>query len=83
MVNDGVERHDELLALWCEQGGSDHTFEVIDVATLDGMLVARRSNCVLATAKLHAAGLAMPHVEQALPRLLSAYAANLRTAPKA
>ncbi len=80
MVNDGVERHDELLAWWQEHVDAEHTFEVITPEVLDRRLAARRSNCLLSSAKLKAAGLAMPHVDEALPRLLRAYAAKLREA---
>jgi len=77
MVNDGVERHDVLLALWRERVDASHRVGVIDEAALEARLVARRSNCVLSTAKLHAAGLSMRHVDEALPRLIDAYAAHL------
>ncbi len=77
MVNDGTERHDALLALWRERVDADHRSRIIDAAALESRLVAGRSNCVLSTAKLHAAGLAMPHVDEALPRLLDAYAERL------
>ena len=77
MVNPGAETHDALLALWREHGDPDHAFEVITPEVLAGDLVARRSNCLLDTTKLAAAGLAMPHVDEALPRLVQAYKANL------
>jgi len=80
MVNDGVERHDELLSLWRELGDPDHRFEPIGLADLEDQLTARRSNCILSTAKLHAAGLAMPDVAETLPRLVRAYAAHVEAA---
>lgn len=83
MVNDGVEYHDVLLGWWRDHIDPEHTFGVIGAPALEERLVARRSNCVLSTAKLRAAGLAMSHVDEALPRLLRAYAANLREAPRA
>ena len=83
MVNDGIERHDELLAWWRDHVDPEHTFGVITAKVLDRRLAARRSNCLLSTAKLREAGLSMPHIDEALPRLLRAYAANLREAPRA
>ena len=80
LVNDGVELHDDLLALWRERVDPSHRVEVIDPQTLDGELRAARSNCVLSTAKLHAAGLGMPPLAESLPRLVDAYAAH-RGAP--
>ena len=77
MVSPGAETHDALLALWQAHGDPSHTFEVITPAELQGELVARRSNCILDTGKLERAGLAMPHVDEALPRIVKAYAANL------
>ena len=76
MVNDGAETHDALLGLWREHVDPDHAFEVITPEVLQGDLVAKRSNCLLDTSKLHAAGLAMPHLDESLPRLVKAYAAN-------
>lgn len=77
MVNDGVERHDELLALYKERVDPGHTFGVESLDTLVSRLAAGRSNCVLSTAKLHAAGLALPPLTQSLPDLVDAYGANV------
>lgn len=77
MVNDGVERHDELLVLWRSLVDPDHAFEIVSPEELARDLVAERSNCILSTDKLKAAGLALPHVDESLPRLVRAYAANL------
>jgi dTDP-4-dehydrorhamnose reductase len=79
MVNDGVERHDELLTLWQSEADPTHTFGVIPLAELEATLTAGRSNCVLSTAKLQAAGLALPNVTEALPRLVRTYAEHLRS----
>ncbi|MDA1194638.1 MAG: sugar nucleotide-binding protein [Planctomycetota bacterium] len=76
LVNDGVERHDELLRVWREHVDPDHSFDVISVADLESRLVARRSNCVLSTAKLAAAGLGLPPLDESLPRLVLEYAAG-------
>ncbi len=77
MVNEGAETHDALLALWREHVDPEHAFEVITPEVLAGDLVAKRSNCLLDTTKLRAAGLAMPHLDDTLPKLVKAYAANL------
>ena len=77
LVNDGVERHDELLALYRTHVDPDHTFEVISLEALEATLGAGRSNCVLSTAKLHDAGCALPPVQTSLPRVMQAYARRL------
>ena len=78
MVNPGVERHDELLALWRERVDAEHAFRVVPQEDLAGRLTAARSNCILSTAKLEAEGLGLPPLEQSLPRVIDAYAAHLR-----
>ncbi len=74
MVNDGAERHDELLAIWRDEIDAEHAFEVMSEAELESALVAKRSNCILSTAKLSDAGLAMPPIAETLPRILRTYA---------
>ena len=71
LVNDGVERHDELLDLYRESVDPGHAYQVVDMAELG--LKAPRSNCVLATGKLREAGLALPPLAESLPRLVRAY----------
>lgn len=83
MVNEGVERHDELLTLYRSRVDAGHTFGVEPVEALAVRLAAGRSNCVLSTAKLAAAGLALPPLEESLPRIVDAYGANLRAASEA
>lgn len=73
LVNDGVERHDELLDLYRELVDPEHAFEIAAERDLD--LKAGRSNCILSTARLHAAGLALPPLAESLPRLVRAYGA--------
>jgi len=75
LVNDGVEQHDELLELYRRHVDPSHMYEIVDEAAL--RLKAGRSNCVLSTRKLHEAGLAMPPLEQSLPRLVKAYGRHL------
>lgn len=76
MVNPGAQTHDALLSIWREQVDPEHAFEVITPEVLQGDLVAKRSNCILDTAKLNASGHGMPHLDESLPRLVKAYAAN-------
>jgi hypothetical protein len=80
VVNDGAERHDELLALWRDL--ADPSFEIRRTTpdALRSRLVAPRSDCVLSTEKLRAAGLGLPHVRDSLPRVVRAYAAAERAA---
>ena len=42
---------------------------------------ARADHCVLSTEKLHASGLAMPSLDEALPRLVKAYGRRLAESP--
>lgn len=76
VVNDELEYHDDLLGLWRDRADSAHAFEVVEEAALD--LKAGRSNCRLSTAKLHDTRLALPPLSASLPRLVDAYAKNLR-----
>ncbi len=80
LVNDGVERHDELLHLWRERVEPERRVEVVPEAALG--LKAGRSNCVLSTAKLHAAGLALRPLSESLPELVDAYARHLEGSPR-
>jgi len=78
LVNDGVERHDEVLRVWRERVDPAHGFAVVGQGDLG--LVAGRSNCVLSTAKLHAEGLALPDFAASLVRIVDLYAGHLRGA---
>ena len=78
MVNDGVEWHDLLLELWKDRVDPSHRFEIVEQHVLQNRLTARRSNCVLSTAKLARAGLSMPKLDEALPRIVDAYGAHLK-----
>ena len=80
IVNPGLERHDELLRLYQQLVDPGHTFDVIELAALSELVVAGRSNCVLSTAKLEAAGLAPPPLEASLPRIVKAYGKALQGA---
>jgi 3,5-epimerase/4-reductase len=76
VVNDGVEFHDELLALYRDRVQPGLAFEVVPEPALG--LRAGRSNCVLSTRKLHAAGLALPPLATRLPELVDRYAARVQ-----
>lgn len=80
LVNEGVEYHDDLLALYRDRLDPTHAFRVITAQALAARLKAGRSNCLLDTQKLRAAGLAMPTVADTLPRLVDAYGLHLRAA---
>lgn len=80
LVNEGVEYHDELLALYRDRLDPTHSFRVISTETLASRLTAGRSNCLLNTEKLRAEGLALPDVADALPRIVDAYGLHLRAA---
>lgn len=75
MVNPGLERHDQVLECWRARVDTAHDFAVIDEAALAERLTAARSNCVLDTTKLDAAGLGMPSFATSLPKIVDAYAA--------
>ncbi len=55
----------------------EHTFEVITEAQLDGLTVAKRSNCIINSDKLKRAGFIMTPSEIALKRCMADYAKNL------
>jgi 3,5-epimerase/4-reductase len=78
VVNEGIERHDEVLALWRDLVEPERRIDVVSWETLAAGLRAPRSNCVLSTEKLRAAGLALPPLYESLPRLVREYATFLR-----
>lgn len=55
----------------------DHKFEIINEAQLDSLTVAKRSNCIINSGKLKAAGFVMTPSEIALKRLMADYVKNL------
>jgi UDP-glucose 4,6-dehydratase len=81
MVNDGLETHDTLLALYRERVDPDIVFDVVPATELGERLVAGRSNCMLSTAKLHAAGLALPPLATSLPCVVDGYGARQASTP--
>jgi len=57
----------------------EHQFEIIDERQLDGMTVAKRSNCILSTDKLQRAGFKMTDSEKALTECMAKYVKNMRS----
>ena len=55
-----------------------HQFEIISEEQLDNLTTAKRSNCILNTDKLSAAGFQMTHSEQALKECMSDYMKNFK-----
>jgi dTDP-4-dehydrorhamnose reductase len=74
VVNEGVERHDEFLGLWRRLVDPTLAVDVVPVETLRARLVAPRSDCILSTEKLRAAGLGLPPLPESLPRVVRRYA---------
>jgi hypothetical protein len=56
----------------------EHQFEIITEGQLDQMTVAKRSNCILNTDKLRAAGFKMSDTEEALERTMAEYVKDMR-----
>jgi dTDP-4-dehydrorhamnose reductase len=56
----------------------EHTFSYITEAELDQMTIAKRSNCILSTQKLTAAGFQMTNSEDALVQCMGEYVKNVR-----
>jgi dTDP-4-dehydrorhamnose reductase len=79
VVNPGVETHGALLGLYRDAVDPTVEFEVIDALGL-GSALGARSNCLLSTAKLQAAGLGLPPLTESLPRLVRAYGEHIASA---
>ena len=56
----------------------EHQFEIITEGQLDQMTVAKRSNCILNTDKLKAAGFKMSSSEEALTECMAGYVNDMR-----
>lgn len=76
-VNPGTYEHRDLLELYREQIDSARAFEYITLEQFAGMTKAQRSNCVLSTKKSEELGIAMPSVQESLPKLIDTYKALL------
>lgn len=57
----------------------EHQFEIISEGQLDQMTVAKRSNCILNTDKLRAAGFKMTNTEEGLERCMAEYVKDMRS----
>ena len=79
-TNPGVMRHRDLLALYTELVDPNHRYELIDEEALvgRGLAVKARSNCILASGRLAAAGLAMRPIDEALRDCMTRYARAVR-----
>lgn len=56
----------------------EHQFEIITESDLDGMTVAKRSNCIINSDKLYRAGFKMTDSEEALAVCMANYVENMR-----
>ena len=56
----------------------EHQFSIITEQELDQMTLAKRSNCILSTEKLNAAGFFMTDSEKALTTCMAEYVKNMR-----
>ena len=70
VVNEGTTSPFQVMARYRERVDPGHTFAALPLSRLGEVAKAGRSNCVLDTSKLKAAGLAMPPVEEAIDRAL-------------
>jgi 3,5-epimerase/4-reductase len=80
VTNPGAMRHQTLLALYKELVDPDHTYELLRETELvsRGLAVRARSNCILASPRLAALGIAMRPVETALRTTMLEYAKHRR-----
>lgn len=73
VTNPGAIEHKDILELYKEIVDPQFRYTVMDLAELNSITKARRSNCVLSSAKLAAEGIAMPHVRDAVRNALQEY----------
>ncbi|MFO0664273.1 MAG: sugar nucleotide-binding protein [Polyangiaceae bacterium] len=75
-TNAGTMRHRDLLALYKKYVDPKHEVELISEAELlgSGLVSKARSNCILASPRLEALGLAMRPIDVALEETMRAYA---------
>ena len=71
VVNEGTISPFEIVTRYRERVDPNHTFEALPLACLGEVARAGRSNCVLDTTRLKAAGLALPPVGEAIERALA------------
>jgi dTDP-4-dehydrorhamnose reductase len=77
VVNEGEERHDEVLALYRALVDPSVSVVRVEPSVLRERLRVGRSDCLLSTAKLRAAGLALPPLERSLPGVCLRYGESL------
>jgi dTDP-4-dehydrorhamnose reductase len=82
IVNEGALSPFEIMELYREIVDPDHEFEALSPGELDGLVRAKRSNCLLSTAKLRNAGLALPSVGAAVEAALVSLKEELLTADR-
>jgi 3,5-epimerase/4-reductase len=84
VTNPGGMRHRDLIALYKEFVDPAHVCELIDEEELvrSGLAVKARSNCILASPKLAALGIALRPIDVALRETMRAYAVNRARASK-
>ena len=80
VVNEGWISPYEVMQFYRRRIDPEHRFEPLALDQLPEVARAGRSNCLLDTAKLRAAGLALPPVEQAVEAALAALAGDLAAA---
>jgi dTDP-4-dehydrorhamnose reductase len=81
VVNEGAISPFEVMELYRAIVDPAHDFEVLTPEELQGLVRAKRSNCVLSTAKLHREGLALPPVRAALAGALQGLRQELAATP--
>ncbi len=79
LVNPGAVKHEQLLEAYKAIVKPDHQYEVISVADLyQSLTVAKRSNCILSTAKAESLGVALPPLDEArITQLMETYKQHL------
>jgi dTDP-4-dehydrorhamnose reductase len=79
VVNPGTIRHEDILDLYRELVDPTHSVEYISLDTLAALTVAGRSNCVLSTSKLEAAGIHLMPIAERVRELMVAYAKQVNS----
>ena len=79
VTNPGIMRHRDLLALYQERVDPKHSYTLITEGDLvsQGLAVKARSNCILASDRLAAAGITMRPIDEALRAAMDGYARAL------
>ena len=75
-VNPGTISASEIMYLYQEIVDPQHSFQPMDLAELDSITKARRSNCYLNTNKLFSQGIVLPQIHDAVVDCLSIYRRN-------